>query len=68
MSDKLKPCPFCGSEEVYPHCRSITVFGHPIVFASYVYCYKCKTVGPVALTLEETKKKWNTRLEDKHEY
>lgn len=53
--DKLKPCPFCGSENL-----SVGSFGN------YIKCKNCGTVGPDGSTLNEAFDKWNAapRKED----
>ena len=48
---KLKPCPFCGSEDVERNGRTII----------YVACRTCKTDGPIATTRKKAIELWNTR-------
>lgn len=52
---KIKPCPFCGSENL-----SVGSFGN------YIKCKNCGTVGPDGSTLNEAFDKWNAapRKED----
>lgn len=46
MSTPIKPCPFCGSAEVYAS-------------ADYVECGRCTTMGPSAPTTAEAITTWN---------
>lgn len=52
MENKLKPCPFCGSTEIYssPHM-------------ALVVCKKCRCFGPVVgiSNAEEAIAAWNRR-------
>ena len=43
MSEKLKPCPFCGSEDYY-----IAVTDNPFSYDTYstAHCSKCHATGP----------------------
>lgn len=52
---EIKPCPFCGSENV-----SVGNFGN------YIKCENCRTAGPDGSTLNEAFDKWNAapRKED----
>lgn len=53
--DKIKPCSFCGSE-------NLSVGG----FGNYIKCKNCGTAGPDGSTLNEAFDKWNAapRKED----
>ena len=51
-TDKLKPCPFCGSLD-------LTYFGASIGTAHKVQCLECYAV--VASTTQEAATVWNTR-------
>lgn len=53
MSD-LKPCPFCGSNNLKPAYHS-----------PYVICGDCKALGPGSsdITYDEAVEAWNTRME-----
>lgn len=53
MNEELKPCPFCGSQDV-----ESTFMGHG---ALAVLCYECEAEGPPADTLEESIAAWNKR-------
>ena len=53
MTDKLKPCPFCGSDDVH-----IKVFDD---FATAVECNFCETTGPTAYLEENAIDGWNRR-------
>lgn len=59
MRRKLKPCPFCGTDNV-----TLDTDGR----MTYVYCYKCDTRSRRFFNDSEAKKKaieaWNTRAED----
>lgn len=54
MSDKLKPCPFCGSDDVKYIPR----------IASFVKCKNCLTEGPAANSEAEAARLWNDRAGD----
>lgn len=49
MTKDLKPCPFCGGEDL-----SISVEG-------YVYCGNCDATGPSEFSPEQAEEHWNTR-------
>jgi len=51
MSDKLKPCPFCGGEAEarYLYCRP------------YIICSKCHAQIPCHNTYPKAVEAWNTR-------
>ncbi len=54
---KLKPCPFCGSNELQVlHIRIK-------VLLWYVSCDGCATTGPEGRTESEAEELWNTRVE-----
>lgn len=59
MSDesKLKPCPFCGGDEL--PVESDTGCG------AYVRCPKCTTMGPSADNDIEAVQRWNERYDEK---
>ena len=76
MSEKLKPCPFCGSEDYY-----IAVTDNPFSYDTYstAHCSECHATGPFVAEsyLEDepkptrdymeavAKEKWQTRpIED----
>lgn len=48
----LKPCPFCGSEDV-EICNSGEYF--------YCHCWKCNAMGPDADTRQWGLEAWNNR-------
>ena len=58
MSEKLKPCPFCGSEANLYECRwlGITSYG--------VECTKCDAILEGYSTKEEAIKAWNKRAKN----
>ena len=55
---ELKPCPFCGSEDV--DGGEFLPFGIPSV-VPMVACDNCGCRGPFAATEEEAIEKWNDR-------
>lgn len=50
--EKLKPCPFCGSENL-KYSR----------FMSGVRCNECGAMSPASLTKDSSIREWNTRYE-----
>lgn len=56
MTNKLKPCPFCGRENLI------------IIFDDYnnsaVFCNKCGAEGPLKGTEEGAIEAWNRRTEE----
>ena len=60
MSEKLKPCPFCGNKDV-------SVVNGDVYYgrrSAYVCCYKCGTRGPTGYNGDAVTK-WNRRAEVK---
>lgn len=58
MTDqKLKPCPFCGSDDVDVVSNLYT----------YVTCHNpsCEAYGPICNTTEQAITAWNTRAGEK---
>ena len=57
MSEKLKPCPFCGGEDIFPRW---------IIASDLYHCMcdnvKCQARGPKRLTKEEAIEAWNRRV------
>lgn len=51
MNKELKPCPFCGAEEIY----------RTYVKSHWVLCSRCGSVGGSGLDEAEAVKKWNAR-------
>lgn len=56
MSEELKPCPFCGSENVRFESEK-----HAVV------CMRCKARGCVAPTEEMALDMWSDRVGDSHD-
>lgn len=61
MTEKLKPCPFCKSEncETFTHV-AMTEYGLA-TGSRYVMCRNCKCQGPEKDSEEEAVKAWNRR-------
>lgn len=59
MSKKLKPCPFCGSEDVV--VNSIGADTPEITEEYYVECVNCGSQTKLFDTQEVTTTAWNTR-------
>lgn len=57
MSEELKSCPFCGSDDLY--------IPHPEHVFAWILCNACDTEGPVKNTKEEAITAWNTRAGEK---
>lgn len=55
MSEKLKPCPFCGSENMRFESEK-----HAVV------CVRCKARGSIAPTEDMSRDMWNYRVGDDH--
>lgn len=59
MSEKLNPCPFCGSTHLVINGRG-----------RYVYCEMCNATGPEIggdQSAAESIRLWNTRKDASHE-
>ena len=63
MSEKLKPCPFCGGE-AEPK-SSVDTFGHEGFF--YVLCRKCYARTDHYETGAEVIEAWNRRANEEEE-
>lgn len=50
----LRPCPFCGDEDVQ---------GESGLGLHYILCLNCGAMGPNALALSAAGKRWNHREE-----
>lgn len=57
MSEQLKPCPFCGG-------NNVELVNGDISF--WINCVDCFTEGPLAEIEEQAKDKWNTRASTWH--
>lgn len=55
MSENLKPCPFCGSNEIF--------IDQPDANCFYVGCANCGVNGTTANTKERAVEAWNRRTE-----
>ena len=59
MTDKLKPCPFCGSEDL----QIIIEQPFNIFFRCYkVMCFECKATSALAETKGMAIEAWNRRV------
>lgn len=57
MSAELKPCPFCGGNEVYrEHTDNMRIW--------WFSCFACGTNGPRKLSPEDAETAWNRRADD----
>lgn len=59
MSDKIKPCPFCGGDDIITS-DNVEVWGQESDQV-YARCNKCGANGPSAYTDPNAIAKWNTR-------
>jgi len=65
VSEKLKPCPFCGNasvkiktpKDIYP------LLPKDIKGSFSVYCAFCGTIGPEGDTTQVAAQEWNSRAE-----
>ena len=65
MSDKLKPCPFCGSDEKDLVIQRVDT---PSPYW-YVLCEVCDASGPTSgTTTREARRLWNMREEADSEH
>ena len=58
MSEKLKSCPFCGSEAKIYSVRNIYR-----IYCDNEKCYVCPDIWHKG-TFEEVAQRWNTRVEE----
>lgn len=56
MSTGLKPCPFCGSEEIFVYLKSTNYDKWCAI------CSICLARGGIGETKEEAATLWNTRM------
>lgn len=64
ICDELKPCPFCGCDDVWP----VQVEDEPYGAGEwYVSCPCCDTRGPLKYTEENAIEAWNRRAEEEKE-
>lgn len=56
MSEKIKPCPFCGHED--------STIENPTAGGFFVRCTWCIAEGPIAYTEQNAINNWNTRDAD----
>ena len=61
---KLKPCPFCGSNDVGIQ-HYIPRRGNCVL--SYVLCYDCEAAGPEKPAGEKATEAWNRRADNGRE-
>ena len=55
MSDKLKPCPFCGGKAILSEDKRTDVYS--------VFCNECYTETSLQCTEQEAIEAWNRRVE-----
>ncbi|MBU2051462.1 MAG: Lar family restriction alleviation protein [Gammaproteobacteria bacterium] len=55
---KLKPCPFCGSDDTRVH---------EWLFGAVIHCSSCGSKGPIASAMETAVKFWNKRARIKRD-
>ena len=58
MTDRLKPCPFCGGEARYIDATTAIPYDREIYF---VECKECRSNSDMYYSLENAIKAWNTR-------
>lgn len=56
MSEKLKPCPFCGGNKVETRTDDEGI-------SWYIFCNNCGAMCGYALSEDEVVKAWNRRAE-----
>lgn len=56
MSEFLKPCPFCGSEQIYIYLKNVNYNKWVTV------CGTCLAKGGIGETRSEAAALWNTRM------
>jgi len=60
-SEPLKPCPFCGSDNILPSKTFSPFVGEEFLYS--VYCTRCEVQSAKFMTMELAIKAWNTRAE-----
>lgn len=71
--DKLKPCPFCGNENIIFQTKEVEFYGQrydgikKIKFRAYCTCTKCHSRGkPVFAIIDDVYiRGWDTRMKEK---
>ena len=58
VTEKLKPCPFCGHE--FDLAEGLTGFGKKTK-AIYIVCLSCGARTPIEFSIEDVVKAWNRR-------
>jgi len=65
MTSELKPCPFCGEDEIALHPRDLARWGcelpHNGNDAQYAHCDRCGAEGPQSFYEHEAIDAWNRR-------
>lgn len=64
MTEKLKLCPFCGSENCETFTRIAKTEYGLVSGPLYVMCKDCSCKGPKKDSEEEAVKAWNSRAQE----
>ena len=59
MTDKLKPCPFCGNPNLLVDKG---ILENDELGNYFVCCNKCHVTGPAGYTAQEAVEAWNRRV------
>jgi Lar family restriction alleviation protein len=60
MSGAMKPCPFCGSMDIY-WAGDVLDYDEPALYTYSFRCHDCLAQGPSDEKLSTAKKSWNRR-------
>ena len=64
MTDRLEPCPFCGTDEELSIKRYETQVFHDQLF--YVYCNKCEVNSVPDTTVKGAIEEWNYAISERY--